>query len=87
MIKHTLKCYLLSLKWAWIPLLIMVAALVPACIYFYFVSEGAMQEMNKSLAGEIGQLSYTIEDMINHILDSAKSLPWSTPFTAIKRIL
>ncbi|RIA75850.1 hypothetical protein EI71_01022 [Anaeroplasma bactoclasticum] len=87
MIKHTLKCYLLSLKWAWIPLLIMACCLVPAIIYFIIVSQGAMEEMNSSLSEEIGQLSYTIEDMINHIFDSAKSLPWSTPFQAIKRIL
>lgn len=87
MIKYTLKSYLLSLKWAWIPLLIMAAALIPACVYFVIVSRGAMEDMNTSLAGEIGNLSYTIEDMINHIMESAKSLPWSTPFTAIKMIL
>lgn len=87
MIRYTLKSYLLSLKWAWIPLLIMTIALVPACIYFVVVSKGAMEDMNSSLASEIGNLSYTIEDMINHIIDAAKSLPWSTPFTAIKMIL
>ena len=42
MIKYTLKSYLLSLKWAWIPLLIMAAALIPACVYFVIVSRGAM---------------------------------------------
>ena len=82
MIKYTLKSYLLSLKWAWIPLVIISLALVPAIIYFIIVSKGAMEEMNSSLAGELGNLSYTIEDMINHIMESAKSLPWSTPFTA-----
>lgn len=87
MIKYTLKSYLLSLKWAWIPLLIIASALVPACVYFIVSTRGALGEMNQSLSGEIGGLSYTIEDMINHILDSAKSLPWNTPFVALKRIL
>ena len=87
LIKYTLKSYLLSLKWAWIPLVIISLALVPAIIYFIIVSKGAMEEMNSSLAGELGNLSYTIEDMINHIFDAAKSLPWSTPWQAIKMIL
>lgn len=87
LIKYTLKSYLLSLKWAWIPLLIMTIALVPACIYFVITSKGAMEDMNSSLAGELGSLSYSIEDMINHILDAGKSLPWSTPFKAIKMVL
>ena len=87
LIKYTLKSYLLSLKWAWIPLVIISLALVPAIIYFIIVSKGAMEEMNSSLANELGNLSYTIEDMINHIFDAAKSLPWSTPWQAIKMIL
>ena len=87
LIKYTLKSYLLSLKWAWIPLVIISLALVPAIIYFIIVSKGAMEEMNSSLANELGNLSYTLEAMINHIFDAAKSLPWSTPWQAIKMIL
>lgn len=86
MIKHTVKAYLLSLKWAWIPLLIMVIALVPACIYFIIMTQGELNQMNSNLSSEVGELSYTIEDMINHILDSAKGLPWTTPFKALKMV-
>lgn len=87
LIKHTVKAYFLSLKWAWIPLLIMVIALVPACIYFVIMTQGELNQMNSNLSNEVGELSYTIEDMLNHIINSAKSLPWTTPFQALKQIL
>lgn len=86
MIKHTLKTYLTSLKWAWIPLLIIVLALVPACIYFVITTQGALNQMNASIASEVGELSYTIEGMVNHIIDSARSLPWVTPFKALRQV-
>ena len=57
MIKFTLKSYLLSLKWFWIPLLIIVTALVPACIYFMVTTKGAVKQMNESLGGEMSSLS------------------------------
>ena len=87
MIKYTLKSYLLSLKWFFIPLLIMALALVPACIYFMVTSSGAINQMNESLKGEISSLSYTIEEMLNYILNAGKSLPWVTPFKAIQMIV
>ena len=87
MVKFTLKSYLYSLKWFWIPLLIIVIALVPACIYFMVTTKGAINDMNASLGGEISGLSYTIEELLNYILDSAKSLPWKTPFKAFHMIV
>ena len=87
MIKYTLKSYLLSLKWFFIPLLIMAIALVPACIVFMVKSSGAINEMNNSLQGEISSLSYTIEEMLNYILNAGKSLPWATPFRAIDMVI
>lgn len=87
MIKFTLKSYLLSLKWFWIPLLIIVTSLVPACIYFMVTTKGAVKQMNESLGGEMSSLSYTIEEMLNYILNAARSLPWKTPFKAIKMIV
>lgn len=87
MIKYTLKSYLLSLKWFFIPLIIIAVCLVPACIYFIVVSKGAIIDMNHSLSQEISSLSYSIEEMLNYILDSAKSLPWLRPFEAIRMIV
>ena len=87
MIRYTLKSYLLSLKWFFIPLLIIAIALVPACIYFMVVSRGAIDSMNSSLSHEVSSLSYSIEEMLNYILDSAKSLPWLHPFEAIRMIV
>ena len=87
MIKYTLKSYLLSLKWFFIPLLIIAVCLVPACIYFIVVSRGAINDMNNSLGQELSSLSYSIEEMLNYILDAAKSLPWLRPFEAIRMIV
>lgn len=84
MIKFTLKSFILSLKYFFIPLLIMAIALVPAVIYFYFFVQSQMNELTTSLSTELNSISYDLNGLIEYVFDEAKALPWTTPFKTIK---
>ena len=84
MIKFTLKAFFLSLKYFFVPLIIMAICLVPAVIYFYFFIQSQMDELTTSLSSELGTLSYDINGLINYVFDEAKALPWTTPFKTLK---
>jgi len=84
MIKFTLKSFILSLKYFFVPLLIMAIALVPAVIYFYFFVQSQMNELTTSLSTELNSLSYDLNGLIEYVFDEAKALPWTTPFKTIK---
>ena len=60
MIKFTLKSFLLSLKYFFIPILIMAICLVPAVIYFYFFIQNQMDSLTTSLSSELNTLSYDV---------------------------
>ncbi len=86
MIKFTLKSFLLSLKYFFIPILIMAICLVPAVIYFYFFIQNQMDSLTTSLSSELNTLSYDINGLINYTFEEAKALPWTTPIKVIQMI-
>lgn len=87
MIKFTLKSFLLSLKYFFIPLLVIALCLLPAILYFYFYTQSQMNELTTSLSTELNTLSYDINGLINYTFDEAKNLPWTAPGKTIYMIL
>ena len=71
MIKFTLKAFFLSLKYFFVPLIVMAICLVPAVIYFYFFIQSQMDELTTSLSSELGTLSYDINGLINYTFEES----------------
>lgn len=86
MIKFTLKSFLLSLKYFFIPIIVIAICLLPAIIYFYFYTQSQMNELTTSLSTELSTLSYDINGLINYTFDEATNLPWTTPGKALYMI-